>query len=240
LEWIEAEPAGPRLARGEVHVWRFRLADPAHGVVETTLTDAELARAREMSAPMAAASFVTSQVAVRQVLSAHMQVPPKSIEIVRGAHGKPMLDDAARPLEFNVSHSGDWGLLAVARMDVGVDVEQVRPQRVHPRFEQRFLTPAERELLRARRATDGDAAFFVVWSRKEAYLKATGFGLAAPFSRLNSAGDSLPDLDAQGNQQAGNNPWSIMDFFVDERHVGAVVARVPELSVKFFTLRAKP
>lgn len=204
------------------------------------MSDAELARAREMSAPMAAASFVASQVAVRQVLSAHMQVLPKSIEIVRGAHGKPMLDGEAQLLGFNVSHSGDWGLLAVARVDVGVDVEQVRPQRVHPRFEQRFLTPAERELLRDRRATDGDAAFFVVWSRKEAYLKATGFGLAAPFSKLNSAGDTLPDLDAQGNQQAGNNPWSIMDFFVDERHVGVVVARVPELSVKFFTLRTKP
>lgn len=225
---------------GEVHVWRFPLDDPPRSGVETTLTDAELARAREMSAPIAAASFAASQIAVRHVLAAHMHVPARSIEIVRGAHGKPMLAEGAGELQFNVSHSGDWGLLAVAHMDVGVDVEQVRPRRVHPRFEHRFLTPAERELLRARRGTDGDSAFFVVWSRKEAYLKATGFGLAAPFSKLNSAGDTLPDLDAHGNQLAGNNPWSIMDFFVDERHVGAVVARVPELSVKFFTLRTKP
>ena len=220
-------------------MWRFRLDDPPRGDARAALTDEELARARGMSAPAAAASFLASQLAVREVLSAHMSIPARSIEIVRGAHGKPMLDGASRELEFNVSHSGDWGLLAVSRVDVGVDVEQVRPRRIHPRFEQRFLTRAERELLRERRGTDEDAAFFVVWSRKEAYLKATGFGLAAPFSKVDSAGDRLPELDADGNQLAGGEPWSIVDFSVDERHVGAVVARVPELSVSFFTLGRK-
>ena len=239
MEWIEAEPAGPRLAPGEVHVWRFRLDDPPRSNAETTLSDAELTRARGMTAPVAAQSFVAAQIAVREVLSAHTRLPARSIEIVRGAHGKPMLGDRARELEFNVSHSGEWGLLAVAATDVGVDVERVRPRRIHPRFEERFLTAAERELLRARRDTDGDAAFFVVWSRKEAYLKAAGFGLAAPFSKVSSAGDTLPELDAQGNQLAGDEPWSIMDFSVDERHVGAVVARVQALSVSFFTLRTR-
>lgn len=240
MEWTEAEPGSPSLAPGEVHVWRFRLDDPPRRDAEATLSDAELARARDMTAPAAASSFLAAQAAVRKVLSAHTRMPARSIELVRGAHGKPMLGDRAAGLEFNVSHSGEWGLLAVAATDVGVDVEQVRPRRIHPRFEQRFLTPAERELLRARRGTDGDAAFFVVWSRKEAYLKAAGFGLAAPFSKVNSAGDTLPELDAQGNQLSGGEPWSIMDFPVDDRHVGAVVARVPELSVNFLTLRMEP
>jgi hypothetical protein len=56
---------------------------------------------------------------------------------------------------------------------------------------------------------------------------------------VDSAGDMLPELDEQGNQLAGDKPWSIMDFFVDERHVGAVVARTAELSVQFFTLGAR-
>lgn len=240
MEWIEAEPGSPRLAAGEIHVWRFRLDGPPRRDADGTLTDEELTRARDMTAPAAAASFVASQIAVREVLSALTGTPARTIEIVRGAHGKPMLGEGARVLEFNVSHSGDWGLLAVAHMDVGVDVEQVRPRRIDPRFEERFLTPAERELLRARRGTDGDAAFFVVWSRKEAYLKAAGFGLAAPFSKVNSAGNTLPELDAKGNQLTGDEPWRIMDFSVDERHVGAVVARVPELSVRFLTLRTRP
>jgi 4'-phosphopantetheinyl transferase len=238
LEWIEAEPGSPRLAPGEVHVWRFRLGDP-RGHEHTALTDAERERARGMTAPAAAESFVASQLAVREVLSAHLGIPGRSVEIVRGAHGKPMLGDHTRGLGFNVSHSGAWGLLAVSHADVGVDVEQVRQRRIDPSFEQRFLTPAERELLNSRRGTDGDAAFFVVWSRKEAYLKATGFGLAAPFSKVDSAGDMLPELDEQGNQLAGAKPWSIMDFFVDEQHVGAIVARAAELAVKFFTLRTR-
>lgn len=238
MEWIESEPEGHEIGPGEVHLWRFPLTnpgDPGPGM----LTDDERARADAMQSPTARRSFVASQSALRTLLSAYTGTSAPDLTFSRGAHGKPMLASAAAPLEFNVSHSGEWGVIALARVPVGVDVEQVRPGRATPALEQRFLTGSERALLGRKAEADGDAAFFLVWCRKEAYLKATGFGLAAPFSRIDSSAARLPELDGSGAQLEGATPWHVAEFFVDEQHAGAVVARAKRLSPRFLTLRSR-
>ncbi len=236
MEWIESEPGGHEIEPGEVHVWRFALANPGDAG-PVILTDDERVRADAMQSPTARQSFVASQSALRTLLSGYIGAPAGELTFSRGAHGKPMLASPAAPLEFNVSHSGDWGVIALASVPVGVDVEQIRPGRASPALEKRFLTEGERAMLGRRTGLDGDAAFFVVWCRKEAYLKATGFGLAAPFSRIDSSAARLPELDASSAQVAGDTPWAVAEFFVDERHAAAVVARTHRLSPRFFTLR---
>jgi 4'-phosphopantetheinyl transferase len=237
LEWIESKPGGRKIGPERVHLWRFPLAGDNDLDAAPSLTDDERARAEEMQSPAARRSFLASQSALRSLLSAYTNTPAGEIAFSRAVHGKPMLASPATPLEFNVSHSGDWGVIALAHVPVGVDVEQIRPGRSSPALEQRFLTDGERALLGRRARADGDAAFFVVWCRKEAYLKATGFGLAAPFSRIDSSAALLPELDASGAQLAGGTPWSVAEFFVDDRHAAAVVARADRLSPRFFTLR---
>jgi 4'-phosphopantetheinyl transferase len=239
LEWIESEPGDQEIGPEEVHLWRFPLASPDDSVGARNLPEEERRRAEAMQSDTARRSFVASQSALRNVLSAYTGTPPSEIAFARATHGKPMLASQASSLEFNVSHSGDWGVIALARVPVGVDVEQIRAGRSSPALEQRFLTESERDLLGRRARADGDAAFFVVWCRKEAYLKATGFGLAAPFSRVDSSAASLQELDESGAQLAGATPWAVAEFFVDERHVGAVVARVSQLSLRFLTLRSR-
>lgn len=237
MEWIESEPDGRKIGPEKVHLWRFPLAAPDDSGDATNLPEEERRRAEAMQSAAARRSFVASQSALRSLLSAYTDKPASEIAFSRAVHGKPMLAAPAAPLEFNVSHSGDWGVIALAEVPVGVDVEQIRPGRSSPALEQRFLTEGERDLLGRRARADGDAAFFVVWCRKEAYLKATGFGLAAPFSRIDSSAALLPELDASGAQLAGATPWSVAEFFVDERHAAAVVARADRLSPRYYTLR---
>lgn len=235
MEWIESEPGGREIGPDEVHLWRFPLAAPHDSAA--TLTEEDRARAEGMQSATARGSFVASQSALRALLSAYTSTPPGELAFSRGAHGKPMLEVPPSPIEFNMSHSGDWGVIALARVPVGVDVEQVRPGRHSPALEKRFLTGGERGLLRQRAGADGEAAFFFVWCRKEAYLKATGFGLAAPFSRIDSSAARLPELGENGAQLAGGTPWTVAEFLVDEEHTGAVVARADRLSARLFTLR---
>jgi 4'-phosphopantetheinyl transferase len=95
--------------------------------------------------------------------------------------GKLYLSPAHEGLRFNVSHSHEWALIALARdRDVGVDVEHYRPLR-HELFEiaTRFFAPVEVEALRAMEPAEQEAAFFRIWSRKEAYIKAIGQGVSA-------------------------------------------------------------
>jgi len=237
LEWIENERDGHELGADDVHVWRFPLDTPGEPDTAVPLSGDERARAGKMQSSTARTSFIASQTALRTLLASYTGIPASELAFSRGAHGKPMLAAPISGIEFNVSHSGDWGVVALSRVPVGVDIEQVRPGRHSPALERRFLTGGERALLRQRAATDGEAAFFAVWCRKEAYLKATGFGLAAPFSRIDSSAARLPELGEDGAQLAGATPWAVEEFVVDERHTAAVVARTERLSVCLFTLR---
>jgi len=205
--WTESAPGETRIGPDEVHVWRFQL-HPAPQ--KSPLLD---------------------------VLAAYIGVEPLDVELATGPHGKPALASTAHGVHFNVSHSGSWGLVAVARVDVGVDVEHIRPRRASERLTERFMTSGERDLLRRRAELQGEAAFFMIWSRKEAYLKAIGVGLSGPFSTADSSGERLPDLDEQGRQLTGTTPWAIAEFLVDDLHPATVVARAEQISLCSFTLR---
>ncbi len=207
--WTASAPGAAGIGNDEVHLWRFQL------------------RTELKTSPLL------------DILSAYIGVKPHEVELTKGPHGKPALASPAHGVHFNVSHSGSWGIVAVARVEVGVDVEQIRPRRASVRLTDRFLTDGERRLLETRVDSHREAAFFMIWSRKEAYLKAIGVGLSVPFSSIDSSSDKLPDLNAQGHQQAGSEPWTVREFFVDELHPATVVARAAQISLSFLTF-ARP
>jgi len=113
---------------------------------------------------------------LREVLGRALGCAPSEVRFAYGSHGKPYVPDA--PLRFNISHSGAMAVIALARVEVGVDVELPRPRRSDA-IARRFYAPGEIERLfaeadPARRAD----AFFRLWTCKEAFLKVTGEGLS--------------------------------------------------------------
>jgi 4'-phosphopantetheinyl transferase len=120
--------------------------------------------------------FVAAHAALRLILGAYLDLAPDALAFALGEHGKPSLrqpldPDGAR-LEFNLAHSGDLALVAVARdHPVGVDVERWSEVE-HLELAERFFSRTERDALRALAsvAEQLDAGFFAAWTRKEAYL----------------------------------------------------------------------
>jgi 4'-phosphopantetheinyl transferase len=110
---------------------------------------------------------------------------PASLEIRTGAHGKPEL--AGSGASFNLSHSGDLALLAVALGDLqlGIDVEESRPTRPLDRMADRFFSAAEASAYAMLPASERVASFYRLWTRKEAYLKAWGTGLTFSSRRFS-------------------------------------------------------
>ncbi|HVD39445.1 MAG TPA: 4'-phosphopantetheinyl transferase superfamily protein [Solirubrobacterales bacterium] len=144
-----AAPDNLDLRSAEVHVWR--------AVLETVPADLTL----------------------RQVLALYLDQDPEEIELERGKHGKPRLAEDPPRLAFNLSHSGDLALVAVARdREVGVDVERVKPERDLVALAERALTPEAAAAVR--KATEPERAhlFYELWTRHEARLKCLGVGLA--------------------------------------------------------------
>jgi 4'-phosphopantetheinyl transferase len=103
---------------------------------------------------------------------------PASLEFRVGEHGKPSVPGGP---PFNVSHSGDWWLFGWADEGrVGVDVEVRRELSDLEAVAARSFHPDEFDRVMARSGAERTAAFFRVWSRKEAFIKAVGMGLAYP------------------------------------------------------------
>lgn len=96
----------------------------------------------------------------------------RSAQFVHGKRGKPHLPDH-RP--FNLTHAGDYAVLALSEQSVGVDIERIRDIDWE-KISKRFFHPDEQAFLA--RADDPKATFFTIWTLKEAYLKAEGHGFS--------------------------------------------------------------
>lgn len=179
------------LGDGGVHVWRARLGSGAAATAEPggVLSPDELGRAEAFQSAGDRRRFMAAHAALRAVLGRYLGVAPADLRFERGRYGKPRLvEDCGTGLRFNMSHSRDLALFAVARgREVGVDVEKVRPLA----FEQiaaRFFSTSEAAALRGLPPERGLEEFFRCWTRKEAYLKGIGRGC---FASLDGAGVPL-------------------------------------------------
>lgn len=102
------------------------------------------------------------------------------VELRVGEDGKPRLAVASERLSFNLSHSGDLALIAIAPggVEVGVDLERLRPRRDLERLAERWLSPADAAAVAAATAgPEREASFYAAWTRHEARVKCVGSGL---------------------------------------------------------------
>jgi hypothetical protein len=148
---------GPRPpAAGEAHLWRIELS---------------LAAARR-----------AARAALRAILAAYLGETPDGVALDVGERGKPVLAASPPPLSFNLSHSGGLALVAVAAggIEIGVDVEHLRPRRDLVRLAARWLPAADAEAVAAASEAEREEVFYGAWTRHEARTKCTGAGLSGP------------------------------------------------------------
>jgi len=120
-------PPGLVLGSAEVHVWRARLDVPPEGVraLEPMLASAERQRAARFRWPADRHRFIVARSALRAILAGYLRLDPRGIHLTADIRGKPRLA-SADALCFNLSHSADLALYALARhCEVGVDLERV-------------------------------------------------------------------------------------------------------------------
>lgn len=168
-----------------VRVWKAYLDRPARPGWWRCLSDAERERALALADSLDRHRYVTAHTALRAVLGRVCGVPAHRLRLTADESGRPCLDlGEQRPApDFNLSHSDAWALVAVAPSGtrVGVDVERVRTDLDHMELARHLYQPEETVRLVA--GLDSvesvhPAGFFRLWTAKEAFVKATGTGLA--------------------------------------------------------------
>ena len=129
-------------------------------------------------------SYTSTRGNLRLLLGKYLQQKPDFFKFSYNEWGKPFLKD--QNIQFNVSHSKEVGLLAFCTdHPIGVDIEWKRPDFGGLKIAQRFFSDTEISELEGLPEKDQRQGFFNAWSRKEAYIKAAGKGLAIPLGKFS-------------------------------------------------------
>lgn len=217
------------LEPGEVHVWLADLDAPPHAsaAYRSLLDAAESERAGRLRFEHLRLRFICGRGILRQLLGRYLGMAPAALTFRYGSYGKPELaaTPSARRLAFNLAHTQNLAVYAFALAPrIGVDVEQVRE--VHDRHQivERFFSLRERQAIAALPDSEREEAFFLCWTRKEAYLKALGAGITCPLDRFSvslTPGEPAVLLESAAEEQA-NGDWTLLAFTPTTEHRAAV------------------
>ncbi len=204
------------LSPSEVHVWRIALRCVAGEMpaLMAGLSAEERQRAEAQASDRLRRRFVAAHAGMRNILARYLNEKPGRLRFAAGPEGKPRLEGIDKAPRFNLSHSGELALLAVSPdRELGVDVEWMDPRRDLGALAQAF-TAEERGLIEGLPAALRPGAYFQTWTRKEAFLKAMGSGLAKGLDAV-TGGVSWADPDGPPGLEAGaaGTPrWTLVDL----------------------------
>ena len=236
--WPRAGTVAPVLPAGVVHVWAASLdrAPAELDALRALLSADELERAARFKFDVLARRFIAGRGILRSLIGAYIGTAPAELRFRYDA-GKPSLEtQPSTPLYFNLAHADGLAVYAVTRSAaIGIDVERVAPLPDATDIAANYFAPGE--IRRLSRATDTAGSFYRCWTRKEAYVKALGEGLAHPLDRFEVTmdADEPAVLLAVADDPAEAAAWALHHLDPAEGFVGAVAIRD---SVTAFVCRA--
>ncbi|MBA3469094.1 MAG: 4'-phosphopantetheinyl transferase superfamily protein [Herpetosiphonaceae bacterium] len=231
--WPSRHPS-VTLAPDCIHVWRAFLFEQQGRLPDfyATLDPEERDRAGRFVFERDRQRYIISHGILRDILARYSGQAAHTLRFVKNSYGKPQLlsTTAAAGLHFNLSHSHDLALYAIALdRPVGVDVEWMRPEFAGLDIARHSFAPAEIAALIEVPASQQRQAFFNCWTRKEAYIKAVGQGLGID---LNSFIVSLkPDEPARlcsiNDDVQSASGWTMRALDVHSDYAAAVASESP-------------
>lgn len=225
-EW-PVRGAAPALADYEIHLWLASLTPPTErlAALAAMLTPDEQERAARFCCPEHRNRFIAGRGLLRELLGAYLDEPATALQLRQGPRGKPALAGKQADLHFNLSHSSDRALYAVARREVGVDLEAMDRQIDYAAVAERVCTRREWTAFQALSTAQIQDAFFACWTRKEAVAKAIGAGLASSLRTLEVCFQGGESPDGRVNlRDAAGCLWSVLNVPLGPGWAGALAS----------------
>ncbi len=244
--WSPAHTCPFLLETGDVDVWRARLDEAGENEADwSLLSEEEHGRARRYLHARRRHQFVLGRAMARRALGRYLNLSPESLAFGIGEQGKPFLEGgpAGSAYRFNLSHSGERVVLAVARgVEVGVDVEKVRPKQEYLSLARRFFSEREVAALEALEEPWRFRAFFCCWARKESFLKARATGLSESLSLFSVSLDPreparLLELKMEIDRQS---QYWMADLPMEEGYHAALTTTPPPRQVRYYDWEWEP
>ena len=204
----------------EVHVWL--LSQPADEAFASVLSPEELERARRFLFAQDRLRFVAARGALRCLIARYAGIAARDVRLACGSHGKPCLDvTGVSVVRFNVSHSGGLSLLGFALgRDIGVDIQQENDDVDFMPIAERCFSAGEKASILRVEGAERRRAFYRLWARKEAYIKALGDGFSIPLKSVEVADDG-----------AAPSGWLVRDLDPLAGFAAAVAIEAPDARI---------
>jgi len=194
------------------------------------LDESDRARAETFHFERDRRRFVTVRGVLRTLLAQQLDRDPSDLRFRSGPWGKPHLTDDA--LEFSVSHSRSWALIAIhPRARLGVDLEPVRALPDLLGVAKKAFTEREWRQVAGLPEEGQEAAFFRIWTRKEAVAKALGEGLRA-MPHFSVDGGTEADLVEMEPALGNRNDWRMLDMHNIPLHAACLAVEAPDLQIR--------
>ncbi len=235
--WIRP-PENLDLTTDRVDVWRVRLSSTTPN--EASLSAEERRRAARFHFDADRDRYIVAHASLRDILSRYLQCEPRELKFSTNEYGKPSLNRSndfsrgfrqttevvtTKDIEFNLSHSSDFALIAVTRgCKVGVDVEQIRADIELENLARRNFSPREVSELTALPPEQRTLGFFHCWTRKEAYIKAQGLGLSLPLDSFDVSLAPNEQVVLRATRPDANESarWSLHSLDVESNYAAAL------------------
>jgi len=228
LQWRPAIP-GELISANEVHVWRACL-DVSTLHYENLLgflSADELQRAGRFRFERDQKRFIVTRGILRKILGSYIEKSPEKLRFEYTSKGKPVLapNTGNVTVHFNLSHSDAFALYAITRnQKIGIDIERIRDDVDFGQIANRFFSQGEIRSLEGVHENKLSEVFFQYWTRKEAFIKATGEGISFPLEQCDVssiAGKVLsPVTLLNGNRKISS--WCVQDIFPGSDYVAAL------------------
>jgi 4'-phosphopantetheinyl transferase len=220
-----------------IDIWRLTPAPCRLVALRAILSPEEAACADAFRFAFDRDRYIAFHGALRKVLGHYLSQAPEGVAISVGPYGKPRLSGGGP--DFNLTHSGDAALLAVSGCGpVGIDLEGATRSLDHDRLAARVLSLRERAVFDVLRPDQRRTAFLRIWTRKEAYLKATGEGLSFPLCQISvtlAPGD-LPRIEVVEGRPDAPTRWRLHDLAPGGDAVGALATMQSDARMRWFDL----
>jgi len=239
----DVAPAEISIDADEVHVWRI-LPMNVPSKLSTylkLLQEEELQRFERFYRDENRFEYLWAHGALRVVLSRYLRIAPEGLRFATNPYGRPYIANRipGKRLFFSLSHAEGLALLAVSRVEaVGVDVERFRKMADIESIAAHHFSENEIRKLASLNSQEQQHSFFRCWTRKEAVVKATGFGLSLDINQLEVTllPSEEPAVVGCRWDVRNSSQWSLEDVVPAPGYFGAVALESPQMNLSRFVL----
>jgi 4'-phosphopantetheinyl transferase len=230
-QWSELSAEDLSIDSKTIAVWHGSTQQlmPFCDELYSTLSREEQIQASCYKIPHHRERYIVQHGVLRLLLSGYLNIPVNDLVLNFSPEKKPYLTSGGKQsCFFNLTASEGDFLIAIAAQEVGVDMEYCKPDLDYKAIVSEYFSTEEIKFIN--NATNPAEAFFLLWTRKEALVKAIGTGIDEDWPLLEAVNGLNRFLSNTGTH------WLTESFKMEDGFVASITYPVPRKQVKFMSI----